>query len=77
MRSNARTTVTLRLTNSLSEPRTVILEPWTTELVVPAGKSVQIRAKGDAARPLEVEMYGDRVIVYCFDSEGAEMYFVE
>jgi hypothetical protein len=69
--------VTLRLTNSLAGPRTIVLEPWTGEYTLQPGKSFDIIAEGDLAYPLQVELSEDRVIVYCFDSAGAEMSIFE
>jgi len=65
--------VTLRLTNSLDVARTVVLEPWTGEYTLRPGETFDIIAQGDVALPLQVELTEDRVIVYCFDSAGAEM----
>lgn len=71
MEKNAK--VTLKLTNNLGAPRTVVLEPWTGEYTLPPGETFEIVAEGDLTYPLEVELSEDRVIVYCFDSAGAQM----
>jgi hypothetical protein len=63
--------VTLRLTNRLSAPRTVVLEPWTGEYTLEPGKTFEIVAEGDITYPLEVEVSDDRFVVYAFDSAGA------
>lgn len=67
------TKVTLRLMNSLDVARTVVLEPWTGEYTLQPGRSFDIVAEGDISYPLQVELSEDRVIVYCFDSAGAQM----
>jgi hypothetical protein len=61
------------LTNSLGVARTVVLEPWTGEYTLLPGKAFDIIAEGDVALPLQVELSDERVIVYCFDSAGAQM----
>lgn len=71
MEKNAK--VTLRLTNSLDAARTVVLEPWTGEYTLQPGRSFDIVAEGNIDYPLNVELSDDRVIVYCFDSAGAQM----
>jgi len=63
--------VTLRLTNHLSHPRTLILEPWTTEYTLQAGDSIEILAEGDVSLPLEVEVANNSWTLHCFDSQGA------
>jgi len=63
--------VTLRLTNNLDRPRTVVLEPWTGEYTLNPGKTFEIVAQGDLAYPLEIEVIDDRLVVYAFDSAGA------
>jgi hypothetical protein len=75
MNENAK--VKLRLTNSLDAARTVVLEPWTGEYTLRPGSSFDIVAEGDLAYPLQVELSLDRVIVYCFDSAGAQMSIFE
>ncbi len=65
--------VALRLTNQLSDERTVVLEPWTGEYKLRAGGTVDIVATGNRDLPLEIELNEDRIIVYCFDSAGAQM----
>lgn len=63
--------VKVRIRNSLAVRRTLVLEPWTTEIAVEPGETVMLLAEGDTRMPLEVEFYEDRIIVYAFDSEGA------
>ncbi|HKO23267.1 MAG TPA: hypothetical protein VJY65_00850 [Chloroflexota bacterium] len=65
--------VRLRIINGLAYPRTLVLEPWTTERVLHPGEAVDLLASGDPAYPLEIEVADDRIVVYCFDSEGAVM----
>lgn len=65
--------VTLRLTNNLEAARIVVLEPWTGEYALQAGKTFDIVAEGDLDYPLHVELNDDRIVVYCFDSAGAQM----
>ncbi len=67
----AHSKVTLKLTNSLDRPRTVVLEPWTGEYTLRPGTCVEIVAEGSLDYPLEVELVDDRVVIYAFDSEGA------
>lgn len=69
MDPNAR--VKLRLTNNLTVPRKVVLEPWTGEYTLYPGKTFEIIAEGDLKRPLEIEVIEDRLVVYAFDSAGA------
>jgi hypothetical protein len=64
MEKNAK--VTLQLTNNLEVARTVVLEPWTGEYTLQPGKRFDIVAEGDLAYPLQVELSGNRVVVYCF-----------
>ena len=71
MEKNAK--VTLQLTNNLGVARTVVLEPWTGEYTLRPGETFDIVAEGDLAYPLQVELSEDRVVVYCFDSAGAQM----
>ena len=63
--------VTLRITNRLDTSRIVVLEPWAGEYTLAPGKSFDVVAEGDLEYPLELEILGDRVIVYSFDSAGA------
>jgi hypothetical protein len=65
--------VKLRITNSLDVPRRVVLEPWGGEYTLPPNKMYEIRAEGDLKLPLGVELLGDRILVHCFDSAGADM----
>ncbi|CAN5821445.1 hypothetical protein BH11GEM2_BH11GEM2_05730 [soil metagenome] len=65
--------VTLRLSNNLDVARTVVIEPWTGEYTLRPGKAFDIVAEGDLGYPLQLELSEDRIIVYCFDSEGAQM----
>ena len=71
MEKNAK--VTLRLTNSLDTARIVVLEPWAGEYTLQPGRCFDIVAEGNISYPLQVELSDDRVIVYCFDSAGAQM----
>ena len=63
--------VTLRITNRLSSPRLVVLEPWTGQYTLEPGKSFDIVAEGDLEYPLELEISDESVVVYSFDSPGA------
>ncbi|MDB4952313.1 MAG: hypothetical protein JWM27_4962 [Gemmatimonadetes bacterium] len=69
--------ITIRVTNNLSVERQVILEPWATEYCLTPGNSVDVAAAGNASFPLEVEVFENRIIVHCFDSQGATMSFVQ
>ena len=62
---------TLRLTNHLESPRTVILEPWAGEYHLRPGVPLDIVVEGEPSTPLEIELDGDRLIVTAFDSAGA------
>ena len=62
---------TLRLTNHLDSPRTVVLEPWTGEYRLPPGVPLDILVEGEPSTPLEIELDGDYLIVNSFDSAGA------
>jgi hypothetical protein len=75
MEKNAK--VTLRLTNSLQAARTVVLEPWTGEYKLRPGGTFDIVAEGNLEYPLQVELSEDRIIVYSFDSAGAQMSIFE
>lgn len=63
--------IKLKLKNSLATPRTVVLEPWTTEYVLAPGRTFEIVAEGDLSYPVEIELFEEQVIVYSLDSEGA------
>ena len=63
--------VTLRLTNRLEAPQTLVLEPWTTEYKLQPGESIDILAEGNVELPLEVEVEGDQLTLHSFDSAGA------
>lgn len=63
--------IKVRISNSLAEMRWVMLEPWTGEYRLEAGKSLDLITHGDISLPLEVELSGDTIIVYALDSEGA------
>ena len=65
--------VTLRLTNQLSDQRTVVLEPWTGEYKLRAQGALDIVLDGNRDLPLQIELNEDRIIVYCFDSAGAQV----
>jgi hypothetical protein len=62
---------TLRLTSRLDAPRTVVLEPWTGEYRLPPGAQLDVVVEGTPGTPLEVELDGDRVVVYAFDGRDA------
>jgi hypothetical protein len=63
--------INLKLTNSLGTPRTVVLEPWTTEYVLAPGRTFEIVAEGDLSYSLGIELFEEQVIVHSLDSEGA------
>lgn len=63
--------VTLKLTNILAQPRTVVPEPWTGEYTLRSGKSFDVIAEGDLTLPLEVEIKDERIVIYALDSKGA------
>ena len=65
--------MTLRITNRLSSPRIVVLEPWTGEYTLQPGAAFDIVAEGDMSYPLDVEVDDSRIVVYCFDSQGASL----
>lgn len=60
--------ITLKITNSLTSARLLMIEPWTGEYNLPPGKTLEVVAEGDLAYPLEVEVTEDRFIVYGFDT---------
>jgi hypothetical protein len=62
---------TLRITNRLATARTVVLEPWTGEYRLPPGVPLDIVVEGRPSTPLEVEVEGDRIVIYSFDTAGA------
>ena len=61
--------------NGDETPETVILEPWTTQHHLKPGGAVTVLAEGDARFPLEIEVRGNEITVYCFDSKGALLEF--
>ncbi len=63
--------IRLKLTNGLTIPRRVVLEPWAGEYTLHPGKSFEIVAEGDMKEPLEVEILEDTVVVYALNSVGA------
>lgn len=65
--------VSLRVVNSQSEPRVIVLEPWTGEYTLQPHKEFLIVAEGDPAWPMTVELADNRVYVHTFASEGADM----
>lgn len=65
--------VTLKLRNTTAAALEVVLEPWTGQYRMPPGVAFDVVAEGDLSLPLEVEILEGRVIVHCFDSEGADM----
>lgn len=69
--------ITLRLRNSLTGPRTLILEPWTTEYTISPGRAYDIIAEGNLSLPLEVELADDAVTIYAFDSSDAMLTVLE
>ena len=62
---------TLRLVNKLPTPRVVIFEPWTGEYQLAASTTLDIAVEGSPKTPLEIELDGDRIIVYAFDTTDA------
>ena len=62
---------TLRFTSRLDSARTVILEPWTAEYRLGPGEQLEIAVEGTPSTPLAVELEGDRIIIFAFDSTGA------
>ena len=62
---------TLRLVNKLATPRVVVLEPWTGEYQLAAASTLDIAVTGSPKTPLEIELDGDRIIVYAFDTTDA------
>jgi hypothetical protein len=73
MASDLRTRFTLRLTNREDAERTVILEPWTGEYRLPGRGQLDVAVEGSAATPLEIELVGDRIVIYAFDSTDASL----
>ncbi|MCP3098372.1 hypothetical protein LZ198_05695 [Myxococcus sp. K15C18031901] len=69
----ANTKVTLKLRNTTADALEVVLEPWTGQYRLPPGVAFDVVAEGDISLPLEVEIFEGRIIVYSFDSEGADM----
>ena len=64
-------TIKVRITNRLETTQTLMIEPWTTEYVLPPGRTLDVIAKGDPRYPLEVELDEAYVTFTGFDSEGA------
>jgi len=61
----------LRLTNRLDVSRTVVLEPWTGEYQLAAGATLDIEVSGTPTTPLHLELDGDQLILYAFDTTDA------
>jgi hypothetical protein len=61
----------LRLSNREVSPRTVVLEPWTGEYRLGPGEQLDIAVEGTPSTPLEIELTGDRINVYAFDTADA------
>jgi hypothetical protein len=64
-------TIKIKLTNRLSTPYKLMLEPWTGVYTLESGKTFDILAEGDITLPLEIEICEDRLILGAFDSAGA------
>ena len=62
---------TLRLVNKLPTSRVVVLEPWTGEYQLAASSALDIAVEGSPKTPLGIELDGDRIIVYSFDTTDA------
>jgi hypothetical protein len=61
----------IRIHNSLTKSRILVLEPWASEIELPAGETFLLVSEGDPAFPMEFELLDDRVVIYAFDSAGA------
>ena len=55
MAAEEKARITLRVTNRLSHPRTLILEPWTGEYDLLPGQTLDVVADGRLDLILEVE----------------------
>ena len=65
--------IALRVTNNLTQSRTLIVEPWLSEYALPTGKSLDLLLTGHPKHRLEVDVDDAHITVYGFDSEGATM----
>jgi hypothetical protein len=65
--------IKIRIRNSQASPRVLVLEPWASEIELPAGETFILVSEGDPAFPMELELLEDRVVIYAFDSAGATM----
>ena len=71
MQFESRVRFTLRLTNRLPEARTVILEPGTGQSRLAAGAQLDVVVEGTPRTPLEIELDGDGITIYAFDTTDA------
>lgn len=71
MSDGSRGTIRIIVRNSLSEARTVVLEPWSGQYTLPANHAYEIVAYGDLSLPIELELFDDQLIVHSLDSAGA------
>ena len=69
--SAKRVRFTVRLTNNTSQPKTVMLEPWTGEYRLPPGVPLDLVVEGTPSTPLEIEVETDRIVVTSFDTMDA------
>ena len=73
MATGRKGTMVLKFTNSLTQARTLILEPWTGEYSIAPGNSVELVAEGPPPQNFEIELLEDTVVVYALGGEGTDV----
>jgi hypothetical protein len=66
-------TVMIKVTNKLSSPRTLVIEPWLNAYALPVGKALDVTFTGKPHYSLKLEVEDDRFVLFGFDSAGATM----
>ena len=66
--------VTLRVRNSRSQGVTFVLEPWASELPMPAGAIFEVVACGPTGDTLEAEFEEERIVVYAWPGSLAQVF---
>ncbi len=62
------------LTNSTAAEQTVVVEPWADEHALPAGETFDVVARAPQAGTLEVEVGGNRIVVWGWEGSVVNLY---